>query len=125
MIHATPQVVTHWMGLDLLYRQGSVILTRARDDIVVGGNGYTGGNPDGDDPTDGDVWAYATDIVEVREGETDPEGIGGTAGKPIQWIDPTTNRIVIRSQKRALASWEGCRLGAVRLDVTVCSVGGS
>lgn len=125
MIHATPQVVTHWMGLDLLYRQGSVILTKARDDVVVGGNGYTGGSPYGDDPATGDIWAYATDIVEVREGQTDPEGIGGTAGKPVQWIDPTTNRIVIRSQKRALASFEGCRLGAVRLDVSACSFGGS
>lgn len=123
MIHATPQVVTYWASLDVLIEQGPVLMTKARHDIVVPGSGYNGSSPDGDEATDGSVWAYATDIVEVREGETDPEGIGGTAGKPIQWVDPTNNNIVIRAQKRALASFEGCRHAAAEIAIDVCLVG--
>ena len=123
MIHATPAVVTHWVQLGMVEKQGPVLTTKARGDVVVPGNGYPGTTPDGDAPVDGNVWAYATDIVEVREGEMDPGGIGGTAGKPIQWVDPTNNLIVVRAQKRALASFEGCRHAGVRIDIPVCSVG--
>jgi hypothetical protein len=121
MIHATPQVVTHWDQLGALHRQGNVILTKTRDDIVVAGNGYTGSNPDGDAASAGNVWAYATDIVEVREGETDPEDIGGQG--PIPWVDPTNNRITVRAQKRALASFEGCRHAGTQIALDPCVSG--
>lgn len=122
MIHATPQLVTHWISENVVYRQGPVLYTVARDDIVVPGAGYTGSNPSQDVPTDNNVWAYATDIVEVRDGAVDPGGIGGNAVIP--WVNPN-NRTVIRAQKRALASWEGCRLGGAQVEISVCNVGTS
>lgn len=126
MIHATPAVVTHWADEGAVYRQGNVILTKVRDDVVVAGNGYPGTTPDGDAPVDGNVWAYATDIVEVREGSKSPNGIDGNesaALKPIQWVNPTNNVIVVRAQKRVLASFEGCRHAGIRIDIPVCLVG--
>lgn len=121
MIHATPQVVTHWAGLGLLRRDGARLYTLARDDIVVAGSGYTGGDPDGNDASDGDVWAYATDLVDVRLG---PVEIIGRPDDP-SFIDRTLNTARIRAEQLAIASWEGCRHGGVRLDVETCNVGGS
>lgn len=123
MIHATPQLVTYWVENGLLEKQGPVLYTIARGDIVVPGSGYDGSSPDGEPATDGHVWAYATDIVEVREGAIDPGGISGSASKPVEWVDPTNNRIVIRSQKRVLASWEGCRLASAEVNINVCFAG--
>lgn len=123
MIHATPALVTYWVEAGLVEKQGAVLYTIARGDIVVPGSGYDGSGPEGDPAVDGSVWAYASDIVEVRDGKVDPEDISGNAGRPVEWIDPPNNRIVIRSQKRALASWEGCRLASAEVDIDVCVVG--
>lgn len=119
MIHATPQVVTQWVGQNLLYRQGNQLRTIARDDIVVGGNGYTGGNPDGGEVSDGDVWAYATDLVQIRMGDIVVSGV-----TPAE-VDRVNNLIAARAEQLAVASWQGCRHAGVRLDVTVCGIGGS
>lgn len=117
MIHATAQVVTHWLGLGLLRREGNRIFT-VNDTIVVPGRGYTGGDPDGNDAASGDVWAYATDMVELRLDTV-------IVNDPIETADRNVNTISVRAEQLALASWEGCRHAGVRLDVTVCGIGGS
>lgn len=119
MIHATPQVVTHWAGLDLLRVEGARLLTIARGDVVVPGAGYTGSDPDGLGPEDGDVWAYATDMVEVRLGERIETG-----ADPVQ-IDRPNNVVDVRASRLALASWQGCRHAGARLDIVTCGIGGS
>lgn len=121
MIHATRQVVTHWQGLGLLRREGNLLLT-AVDTIVVPGAGYDGSDPDGNDATTGDVWAYATGIVDVRRGEI--VVLGDPNSNPEQ-VNRTTNTIRVFAERPALASWDGCCHGGVMLDVTVCGIGGS
>lgn len=119
MIHAMPLVVSHWASQSLVYRQGNLVLTVARDDIVVPGGGYTGSTPDGAEPVSGNVWAYATDMVQVRLGEVQDMG-----GEPAQ-VDRTNNTVAVQAQRLGLASWEGCRHAGAQLDVDVCDVGGS
>lgn len=120
MIHATAQVVALWWGLQLLRKEGNRLFT-ANDTIVVPGRGYTGGDPDGNDAATGDVWAYATDMVDVR---LDDVVVIGRPDDP-SFIDRTNNTAVIRAEQLALASWEGCRHAGARLNVTVCGIGGS
>ncbi len=120
MIHATAQTVTHWDSLGLLRKEGAR-LYNWRDDIVVGGSGYDGSDPDGNNAVTGDVWAYATDLVEVRLADV---MVIGRPDDP-SFVDRTLNTARIRAEQLALASWEGCRHGGARLDLTTCGVGGS
>lgn len=119
MIHATRQTVTHWQGLDLIRREGNLLLT-VHDTIVVPGAGYDGSTPDGAAAADGDVWAYATDIVDVRRAAAEIIG-----GPDATGVDRDVNTTEIRAEQPAVASWEGCAHGGVRLDITVCGIGGS
>lgn len=115
-IHATPQVATRWYGLDLIRREGPLLLT-VMDTIVVPGHGYPGTGPDGT-VGDGNVWAYATDEIDVRLGGVNTTRLGpGT-------LDRSINDVSVRAERFGLASWPGEVLGAVRLDVEVADIGG-
>lgn len=122
MIHATRQVVTHWMGLDLVRREGNLLLTVHDTRVVPGSGGYDGSGPGasaGDPPvaaSTGDVWAYATELVDVRLGEIEVVG---------PELDRDVNTLEVRAQRFAVASWDGCAHGAVQLDVTTCESIGS
>lgn len=126
MIHATWQVITHWASFGMLRRQGSSVLTMS-DNLVVGSPGYTGDgpySPAGDD----DVWAYVTDMVDVRI-DNSPEGLVISLpeddGADPDNIDIESNDVVGLAERLAVASWDGCRHGGVRLGVAVCGIGGS
>lgn len=121
MIHASRQVITHWLSLNLVERRGAVQFDPF-DNIIVPGAGYDGSTPDGAGPSDGDVWAYATGIVDVFRGPIDYSGV--PEDTPEQ-IGRSTNDIEIRAEQDAVASWDGRVHGAVRLDVDVCAIGGS
>ena len=121
MIHATRQVVTHWQGLGLLRREGSLVLT-INDTIVIPGAGYDGSGPPaaaGDPPVaavTGGVWAYATGIVDVR---LSPQ-IDIVPGSFAQAFDRSTNTIAFRAERLAAASWDGCCHIAIALDAALC-----
>ena len=119
MIHANRTVVTWWMRFGLVRRDTGLLLTSV-DTIVVPGAGYDGSTPDGADPVDGDVWAYATDLVDVRRSAIDIFGGPNASG-----VDRTLNTVEIRAEQAAVASWDGIAHGAARLDVDVCDIGGS
>lgn len=116
MIHATPQVVTHWASFRLLRREGNRILT-FHDTIIVPSPGYSGNNPNGS-IADDDVWAYATDMITVRLGEVQTFDLEDT-------VDRDNNTIQTIAQRRALADWQRCRHGGIRLAVDLCDIGGS
>lgn len=116
MIHATRQVVTHWQGLDLVRREGNLLLTAFDTRVVPGSGGYDGSGPGGTAPVDGAVWAYATELVDVRLGEIRIVGPD---------VDRSVNTILVRAERFAVASWDGCAHGAVQLDVTPCEPVGS
>lgn len=118
MIHATWQVVTHWMRFGLIERSGS-LLTTVHDTIVVPGAGYDGTDPNGN-VGDGNVWAYATGMVDVRR-DSDVD----LFGLPEDTIDRNLNDVEVRAEQLAVASWDGCCHAGIRLDVETCDVGGS
>lgn len=131
MIHATTQVVDHWLALGhLLRREGNVLYTNSRDTIVVPGAGYDGSGPQSPQPlegqgtpeaaAEGSVWAYVTGIIEVRLGRVD---VLGGPDQPAQ-MDRTGNSVDLIAERAALASWDLCCHGAVELDVSLCSAGG-
>lgn len=131
MIHATSQVVTHWLSFgNLIRREGNLLLTNARDSIVVPATGYDGSGPQSPEPaegqgtpeapTEGSAWAYATGIIEVRRG---PIELLGSPDNPVEW-NHTTNKALVVAQRAALASWDACCHFAAELDVSLCSIGG-
>ena len=119
MIHATWATVTWWMRFGLVRRDTGLLLS-ALDTIIVPGAGYDGSTPDGAPATNGDVWAYATDLVDVRLGPI--EIIGGLNATG---VNRTTNTVEIRAERAAAASWELAAHGGARIDLNVCDIGGS
>jgi hypothetical protein len=118
MIHATAQVASHWSSFGMLLRENDRLRTYQGTEVVTS-PGYPGTNPNGG-IADDDVWAYATDMVDVRLAEVQYIGLENGAQ-----VNRETNEITVRAQRDAAASWQGCRLGGVRLAVIRCGIGGS
>lgn len=90
MIHAPRDVVTRWVDVGGLRREGGLLLTML-DTIVVPGAGYTGAT------------AVATGMVEVRRG---PVTITGDPLSTPGQVDRSTNLVEVRAEQQALASWD-------------------
>lgn len=125
MIHATRQVVNLWEGEHLLRHEGGLTLT-ANDNIVVSGAGYDGSGPPGiiggapTPATNGHVWAYATDIVDIRQG-----AIRIFGGPTPQGVNRSTNTFVTVAERTVAATWSGCCLLAAEISVSLCDTGDS
>lgn len=118
MIHATPGLLTQWKAASVVERFGNVFRT-ANDTIVVADAGYTGSGPDGQPAADGSVWAYGTDVVEVR---LDEVMVFPNADAEAMTLTPSAdNTLVYRAERLAAASWDGCCHVAVEVDITVCA----
>lgn len=116
MIHCTPSTLTHWMNAYLITQQpGSMIWTTAHDTIVVSDDGYDGSSPDAVAARNGSVWAYGTDIVDVR---LDTIEVMGTFD---QQVDRLHNLVELRAQRLAAATWDGCAHVAVELNENICA----
>lgn len=116
MIHATRQVVTHWVSANLVRREAGLLVTEM-DTIVVPDAGYDGSGPGASPvaPTNGNVWAYATGMVQVRLGQVSFE----------DQVDRSVNDRVVVAKQLAVVWWEGCCHSAVSIDVDLCGIGGS
>lgn len=113
MIHATPQIVTHWEAFRLLRREGNKILT-FKDTLVIPSPGYSGISPTGD-IGDNDIWAYATDMVRLWIGDIRVDISEDRQDNTFQAI----------AQRPALAEWPRCRHAAVQIAAIPCDSGGS
>lgn len=118
MIHATANTVTHWTSLNLVRREGGLLLTTLGT-IVIADAGYDGSGPDGQAAEDGSIWAYATDLVEVRRGPIDivPSDLDHA-------VDRDLNTVEVAAKRIAAASWDGCSHFAVEIDLDVCDFAG-
>lgn len=116
MIHATPATVTHWANGGALRREGNQILT-VLDTIVVPGSGYPGSSPAGVAAANGSVWAYGTEMVDVRLGDIFfvPEGTADS-------LERRGNTIEQYAWRAAAASWDGCAHVAVELNISACGI---
>lgn len=122
MIHATPQLVTHWaaLGQSVLRREGGLLLT-IHDTIVVTDAGYDGSGPDGEDPAvTGVQWAYATSMVTVRRGP-----VATLPGSLAEALDREDNTVAYYAERPAISYWDGCCLGAAEVDLAPCTIGGA
>lgn len=118
MIHATPQLATHWATLGtVLRREGSLLLT-VHDTVVVPDAGYDGSGPGGVAAA-ATQWAYATGMVTVRLG---PVSI--TPGEFADALDRSDNKVTFFAERPAAATWDGCCHAAVEVALPVCLVGG-
>lgn len=91
IIHALPRTVTYWTENGHLYRQGNVLLTVARDTIVVPGEGYTGSSPAGVVDATGDTaWAYATGMIEAFRG-------------PVELLRPSSPELTTHNLRTSIA----------------------
>lgn len=119
MIHATPQLVTHWaaLGNSVLRREGGLLLT-IHDTIVVTDAGYDGSGPSGQ-AAGASQWAYATGLVTVRRSP-----IIITPGDISQALTRTVNTIEYTAQRLAAVTWDGCCHLAAQADLEVCLIGG-
>lgn len=124
MIHATPATVTHWANGGALRREGNLLLT-VLDTIIVAGSGYTGSSPGAVAAANGAVWAYGTDLVDVRLGpvHTVPEDPTEAApGVPVAALDRAVNTVGVYAWRAAAASWDGCAHVAVKLNISAAGL---
>lgn len=119
MIHATPQLVTHWaaLGNSVLRREGGMLLT-IHDTIVVSDGGYDGSGPGGT-VAGATQWAYATGMVTVRLG---PVSI--TPGSFEEALDRADNTVRFFAERPAAATFDGCCHAAAEVALGVCLFGG-
>lgn len=115
-IHATVQALNHWVTLRIAefingkwYSPGG--------NLIIASPGYSGTDPNGNVGTD-NVWAYATDMPRIFLDKP-------TVAPIMSSIDRVNNTMYAKGQRLALAEWQRCRHGGVRLALTVCDEGGS
>lgn len=118
MIHAPRGLVSHWASLQLVRRDGALIVTTL-DTIVVPGAGYDGSGPNGEPAGVDSTWAYATDMVEVRRGAIRLVGDGVA-----ERLDRSNNDLVTVAERPVAATFDGCCHLAVETDVDLCTLGG-
>lgn len=121
VIHATRHTATYWEALNLLRREGNMLLT-ALDTIVIADAGYDGSGQYGEDATDGSQWAYATGMPIVRVGPvfTIPD-----EGDMAAATNRATNLVEWRAERKAAVSWDGCCHLAAELDLGWLDLGGA
>ena len=113
-IHATAELAALWGYAGYLREEGNRLVTAVRRDIVVAGTGYPGTGPGGVQPGPGQVWAFATSgMVQVRL--TAPRVVPETLAEA---LDRKTNRVEYYAERTVGASWDGCCLAAVLVDLT-------
>lgn len=116
MIHATGQAFVHWASFRMLRWVGNRVLSPLNN-IVVASPGYSGNSPLGVKGDD-DIWAYATDKVQVRLGKMKSYDVA-TAG------DIRQNNYPAKAERPALAEWPRCRHAGVQLALSECDTSGS
>lgn len=119
MIHATPGLMTQWMAANVITRVGNVFLT-ANDTIVIADAGYTGNGPDGQPAASGSVWAYGTDLVEIRLGPIATYPNEDNSAEGMDLTPAADNSLTYWAERLAAATWDGCCHVAVEVDIEVC-----
>jgi hypothetical protein len=122
MIHATADVVTEWWARGALRREAGLILT-VLDTIIVPDAGYDGSGPNGEPAADGSVWAYGTEIVQVRHSAV--RYVPSDEAISARNFDRSVNTVLFRAERDALATWDACIHVAVEVDIGLCGIGGS
>lgn len=112
VLHVTPGIATSLAANDLVYQNGDVLRTIARDTAVIVGNGYIGTDPDTKASPSGDTeWAFATGPVFAGRGP-----VRESDGPISEWLDREVNDVTYRGERELLVGWDGALLAGVRID---------
>lgn len=117
MIHATPELVTHWASKYVVYRDGNQLVTLLGT-IVVTDAGYDGSGPNGEAAADNSQWAYATGMVQVRLGDTTV-----LPGTEAEELNRQVNTTEVYAQRLVSPSWDLTAHLAVEVAVPLCLMG--
>lgn len=118
VIHASPQLVTHWIAAYLVFpRPSDGLLTTGLGTIVVAGSGYDGTGPQSAINPNRLEWAYATPVPQIRLGEvtfsqTDEDTVA---------VDRLTNDRTIRASRFASIVMSSCFRAAALITMTTAS----
>jgi hypothetical protein len=118
MIHASADVFTNWVERKLVETDGKFAYTELGT-IVVMDAGYPGTPPAGIAPAAGVRWAFVTDPVTVRRSDIldVPNGTDWLA----RATDRKTNEVVVRAERAAAVTFDGCCRGAAGVQVAACT----
>lgn len=120
MIHCTVGTAIHWANARLIERVGQYVMT-INNTIVVADLGYDGSGPHGQARQVGHVWAYGTDLVDVRL-----DDVQVLPDLELQALERTQNTFQYRAERLGAATWAGCCHVGVEIDLFTCShTGGS
>lgn len=124
MIHATPQVLVHWMQDGVVRLEGGQYVSPLGN-IVVADAGYPGDGPGGTLAGDSQ-WAYATTIVSVRLSTVQViPGALDNAQAQAAALNRSDNTLDVYAQRLALVQWDDCAHIAAEIDLATCAVAGA
>lgn len=123
LIHATPQVLVHWVTNSSVVKVGGQYVTPLGN-IVIADAGYDGSGPGGV-AAGASQWAYATDLLQVRLGPvlTIPDNLE-TAEEWAAALRRTDNTVDVFTQRAVVYQWDACCHLAAEIDLPVCAIGG-
>lgn len=119
VIHVPAHVATFMVAAQLVRREGRLLLTNARDTIVVPGGGYDGSGPDGQAAAVDSTWVYATGPVTVRLGVIDNQTVNA------ETVDRDINDAEVRALRLAAVSFDPCCHFAAETEIDPCGLGGA
>lgn len=111
-IHATRDVASSLRKY--IKPNGNDVLETNLGTGFIAGTGYTGSGPDGSVPSGQLRWMYATGQVSVGLGKVET-----TPPTRSEAIDTEINSVIVKAERPAFASWDGCCHFAVLVDLSL------
>lgn len=112
MIHVPILLLSYLVALDLVEREGNILVTKLGS-IVVAGAGYDGSAPNGDDATTTSMWAYGTGVVTLWLSD-----IMVFPGDISQAVTTSNNDVTYRASRFAATTLDACGIVGARFDTT-------
>lgn len=113
VIHASPFTASLWFSTGAIERTADGRLSTGLGNLVIADPGYDGSGPDGDAPVlDGNAWAYATNMIDVRRGTV------ATAGDRTT-MDRAGNNFEVFAHRAFAATFDPCCHLGITVDHTV------
>lgn len=111
VLHVPRHTLPYLTFYGLVTRFNDILQIANTDHLVVAGAGYPGTDPDGNDPSDGFTWFYATGIVEYALSEIMVPG----RDDPASLVDRSVNTVEVRAERGGAAWFDPCAHYAVEV----------
>ena len=111
VIHVPRYVLPYLSFYFQVTRFGDILQVAGTDHLIIAGAGYPGTDPDGQAPSDGFVWVYATGIVEFALDRIFVPG----RDEPASLVDRSVNTVEVRAERGAAAWFDPCVHAALEI----------